>query len=390
MNPRTMVVVGLTCAAVVGAQLAAGVLFFGGALVNDVVIQPQREARAHVEFAPGGFLNDMIDEVQGIPQAKPCTREELQAARGPVTAASKCTYSGPFTHENLSVVLIHGPDTMKDQRVMPLQAALEQNLATVHAAISIDNRANMPLFIQAGDIIKGGTQDRVLPYDYLVPVGTNHLPLTVFCVEAGRCGPRGQEISHSFQSSTEQLPGNKLHLAARYRHNQGEVWQGVQQVQQALARNVGGSVQSPQSQTSLQLTLESDRLQQAIQNYVNELGPRTVGANDVIGVAVAVNGRIQSAEVYGSSGLFLELWPKLLKANAIAALAERQPGAAAAAPTVEAVQKFLAVSEKGSQCRTSRNAGTLVLQQETDRVLLYDTCDATRQNVVLHRSYLAK
>ncbi len=374
------------------AQLAAGLLFFGGAVLNDVVVQPARQA----EFAPGGFLNNLavVDELQGLqgpPRGQACTREELQAARGPVVAAKECTFSGPFTHQNLSIVLIHGPEAVAGQRVMPLQAALEQNLAVVHeGALAIDNRADMPLFIQAGDIIKGGTQDRVLPYDYLVPVGTNRLPLNVFCVEAGRSFPRGQEISTSFQSSTEQLPGNKLHLAARHRHNQAEVWEGVRQIQLALARNVGGSVQSPQSQTSLQLTLESDRVQQAIQSYVDELAPRTVGENDVIGVAVAVNGRLQSAEVYASSGLFMELWPKLLKANAIAALAERQPGAAAAPPTVEAVQQFLAVSDKGGNCRKAQSQATLVLQQETDRVVLFESCDPARQNVVLHRSFLAR
>jgi len=235
MNTRTLGVVLLACAAVVGAQLAAGLLFFGGAIVNDTVVEPRGEA----PFGPRVLFDNMIDDVQGVPHAKPVTREELQAERGPVTAARKCTYSGPFTHDNLSVVLIHGPDTVKAPRVMPLQAALEQNLAVVHAApLTIDNRANMPIFIQAGDIIKGGTQDRVLPYDYLVPIGRSQLPLSVFCVEAGRCGPRTGEISSSFQTSTEQLPGNKLHLAARVRHNQAEVWGGVQEVQQALARNV--------------------------------------------------------------------------------------------------------------------------------------------------------
>ena len=42
----------------------------------------------------------------------------------------------------------------------------------------------------------------------------------------------------------------------------------------------------------------------------------------VIGMVVAVNNQIQSADIYASSDLFRELWPKLMRANAVAALAE--------------------------------------------------------------------
>jgi len=139
----------------------------------------------------------------------------------------------------------------------------------------------------------------------------------------------------------------------------------------------------------LQLTLESDRLHEAIQSYVDQLGPRTVGAQEVIGIAVSVNGRLQSAEIYGSSGLFMELWPKLLRANAIAALAERQ-AAHGTAPTVDEVQRFVSGAEKGSQCRRTQTEGTVILQQESDRAVLFETCDPVQQNVVLHRSILAK
>jgi hypothetical protein len=386
MNARTIGVVAAACAAVLGVQLAAGLLFFGGAVVNDVVVQPAAER----QIGPGVVFNQVFDDVHGG-QGKQVTRDELHAARGPVVSATKCKLTGPYTHDNLAIYLVHGPDKAAGQRVITLQSALEQRLAVVHEGmLAIDNFADAPIFIQGGDIIKGGTQDRVLPHDYLVPVGRNRQPLSVFCVEAGRSFPRGQEQSASFQSSTEQLPGNRLHLAARHRRNQVEVWNGVREVQLALARNVGGSVQSPLSQTSLQLTLESDRVQQAIQAYINELGPRTVGADDVIGVAVAVNGQIQSADTYASSGLFMELWPKLLRANAIAALADRQAGAAAPAPARVAVQQFLTLSEKGANCRRVESDGMVTLQQETERTLLYETCDPARQNAVLHRSFLAK
>jgi hypothetical protein len=389
MNTRTIGVVVLICGAVIAAQVAAGLLFMGGALIHEAA-QPQ--GGMQVAFGNGPLINNFaFDGVFGDPRQQACTHEELQAARGPVQPAKECTISGPYTHENLTLFLIHGPDKMQGQQVMPLQGALDQNLAVVHeGALSVDNRANMPLFIQAGDIVKGGNQDRVLPYDYLIPVGKSQLPVTVFCVESGRSMPRGQEVSTSFQTSTEQLPGKRLQMAARYMHAQNAVWQGVAQLQRDLERNLGGSVQSPLSASSLQLTLESDRVQQAVAAYVNDIGPRTVDEADAIGVAVVVNGEIQSVDTYGSAGLFRELFPKVLKAGAVAAVAERKAGEPAALPSIDSLQKFMISSEKGNNCQRIQTDGTLVLRQETDRAVLFETCDPARQNAVLHRSYLAK
>jgi hypothetical protein len=396
MKPRTIVLIVLACLIPLAVQIGLGVLVLGGGILFDEAVPAPRLAG---NFG-NNFVVDFPDAFPAAPQGQPCTREEVEAARGPVAAVKQCTFSGPFTHDNLAVFLVHGANTIREVRVMPLQSALEQNLAVVHeGALSIDNRTNVPIFIQAGDIVKGGTQDRVFPYDYLVPVGQTRLPVNVFCVESGRSFPRGVEVSTSFASSTQQLPGKRLNLAARHRHAQGEVWDGVRQLQAALERNAGGSVQSPQSLTSLQLTLETDRVQQAIQGYLQDLAPVTAGENEVIGVAFAVNGQIQSAEIYASSSLFLDLWPKLLRANAVAALAEKQPNAAqpnaaqpnaAQAPTVDMLQKFLAVTEEGRECRKETINGTLTLRQETAQALLYDTCDPTRQNLVLHRSFLAR
>ena len=44
----------------------------------------------------------------------------------------------------------------------------------------------------------------------------------------------------------------------------------------------------------------------------------------MIGYVFAINGKVNSADIYGSNVLFKKLWPKLLKANAIEAIAELQ------------------------------------------------------------------
>jgi hypothetical protein len=391
MKPKLIPLIVVACIAGLAIQGAFALVFFTGTMHLGSGAPPFARPVAAPAFAVGPAAVEFAEVAEVAPAAQPCTPEALQALRGPVVPLRDCTFSGPFTHGNLSVFLIHGPDTLKDQKVLTLQSALERNLAVVHEGrLAIDNAADVPVFIQAGDIVKGGTQDRVLPYDQFIPPQTTGFQLAVFCVEAGRSGPRGLELCTSFQSATEQLPGKQLNLAVRQRRSQAEVWNSVRQLQLALAQNAGGSVQAPLSQTSLQLTLENPRVQLAIQNYLSDLTNVPMGKNNAIGMAVAINGQIQSGDVYASSALFQDLWPKLLKASAVAALAERQAGPAATPPSREALQKFMADAETGQAYQQARGNGNLVLRQETAQALLFDTCDGGRENLVLHRSVLAK
>src|SRR5262249_47160403 len=74
--------------------------------------------------------------------------------------------SGPHTHENLVLFFLHGPS-----QPGPVPLTLEEALAkgNVHlketglvSELSIENTGDQEVFIQSGDIVKGGRQDRVL------------------------------------------------------------------------------------------------------------------------------------------------------------------------------------------------------------------------------------
>jgi hypothetical protein len=206
-------------------------------------------------------------------------------------------------------------------------------------------------------------------------------------VEQGRSFPRGNEMSTSFSMSTEQLPTRALKLAA-HRNSQNDVWNNVKNLQTNLTRNLGASVHGQQSHTSLQLTLEHPRVQEAIQDHLVKLAPIAQDQNDAIGYAVAVNGKIQSVDVYASNAMFQKLWLKLIRAGAVEALAERRQGAFAE-PEANDVQEFLAAAERGQAFRTDGNR-TTTIRQEGPQHMLFDTCDSAQGNLVLHRSVLAK
>src|SRR6185369_15521525 len=73
--------------------------------------------------------------------------------------------TGPYTHENLTVFLIHGRDLSNGKKYVTLQEALDQKKVIVHETgsvneLSIENVSNDEVYIQSGEIVKGGRQDR--------------------------------------------------------------------------------------------------------------------------------------------------------------------------------------------------------------------------------------
>jgi hypothetical protein len=326
--------------------------------------------------------------------AGPLDPEQVRTARGPVTDAREYTLSKPYTHDNLTVFLIHGPETLKGRTPVTLQEALARGQAVVHEtggeSLTVENLSDRPLFLQSGDIVKGGQQDRVIRSDQVVSPGSGRVDVVAFCVEQGRCGPRGTEALASFALATEQLPGRQLKLAALHQQNQQAVWQGVQQTQANLARNVGRQVRAPLSATSLQLTLESGPVQESIQGYLRDLANLPELQTDVIGYAVVVNGKLHSADVYASRALFNKAWPKLLRASAVEALAEGRPGGQVAPPSREEVTRALAAAEKGQASRQRGGGRMDLIIHDSPGAVLLDACDREQGGVVIHRAILTR
>ncbi len=80
---------------------------------------------------------------------------------------------GPFTHGNLSVFLIHGKDKIKGATFITLQEALIQKKVIVRETrevneLSIENISGEEVYVQSGDIVKGGQQDRMMAVDLIL------------------------------------------------------------------------------------------------------------------------------------------------------------------------------------------------------------------------------
>ena len=156
------------------------------------------------------------------------------------TQTSKYRLSGPYTHNNLTIFLVHGNDLAGNRTFLTLQEALAQKKVVVYETgdvneLAIRNRSNQDVYVQAGDIVKGGDQDRMISVDFIVPRRSKRMPIAAFCVESGRWNRRGNESSASFSASENVVTSKNLKLAAKSENSQDAVWENVRVVQKKLS-----------------------------------------------------------------------------------------------------------------------------------------------------------
>jgi hypothetical protein len=322
------------------------------------------------------------------------------------------TPADPVVHENLAVYFLHGP-SQAGPVPLSLAEALASGGVTVHETkrvneIEIENTGREPVFVQAGDIVKGGAQDRVLTVSLLLPARSGRVPIGVFCVEQGRWSARGKEQVARFASADKAVPSREAKMAmfapmaprpaaggtqarpvARDETStrQAGVWESVASAQRKLSRNVGAPVASAESASSLQLALENQKLSDARDRFVAKLKPAGEASPEIVGFVIAINGKINSAEVYPSNALFRKMWPKMVEAAATEAIGEKD-NPPAQPPSREDVARFLADAETGQAENSKVTAGLQASIRDTDKSVMVETRSAA--GGLVHRGYLAK
>ena len=200
--------------------------------------------------------------------------------------------SGPFEHNHLSVFFLQD-----ESRGGPVPLTLKEGLldkslrinetGNIHE-LSIENTGKADVFVQAGDIVKGGRQDRVLGVSMVVPAQSGRVPVAAYCVEAGRWGRRGFEDQGRFTSSLHAFFSPRAKMALRraamsfvpeaqgfsaktYAGMQQDVWGEVAATQSDLARSLRADVRAPASPTSLDLSMEQPEVKANRGAYVDLL-----------------------------------------------------------------------------------------------------------------------
>jgi hypothetical protein len=217
--------------------------------------------------------------------------------------------------------------------------------ASVNQLVLI-NRSKRPLLLLAGELVSGGKQDRIIGKDRIVPVGSEPLPLDVFCVEPGRWMGASSQFG---QAKTIVHPSVREQAAVA--QNQNEVWNAVRSGTLAAPKAVSGGVAgglpappppppAPLSADVINETIataaptqsyakiyEQSRAGASVDSFVEELRRRfdraTLGLKGerVVGVVVAYGGDVAWSDIFASGELFEQYWGKLLRSYAVEALA---------------------------------------------------------------------
>ena len=236
------------------------------------------------------------------------------------------TLTQPTTAYNLTAWFVSVPPGKEIPDYTVLEEAMENQTGLLHETgdvneLLIENPGDHDLFIQAGDIVKGGRQDRTLGVDFIVPAKSGKVPVPVFCVEAARWHKRRSESDVYFSKSSDFTSSKKLRAALREAKNQSMVWASVAEEQTKLSAAMGSDATCAESPSSLQLSYEKKETVSAVEDYLT--GLESLPSAETAGVVWAINGKLSHADIYASPVLFRKVWRKLLRAAALEAIGER-------------------------------------------------------------------
>lgn len=252
--------------------------------------------------------------------------------------------SKPTTVRNLTAWFVTSPSASRTYAV--LEEAMERHPQLLHETgnvnqLLIENPGDLDLFIQAGDIVKGGRQDRTIGSDFIVPAKSEPIPVPAFCVEARRWHKRRDESDIYFSKSTDAVSSKKLRAAIRLRKEQGAVWDSVAEEQEKISKVSGISAFAAESPSSLQLSYEIEEIDNLRREICEKIdSQRVAGAT---GVVWAINGEISHADLYASEELFTKLWRKLVQAAALEAISESHSGRGSDLPSPNDIGIWLAL-----------------------------------------------
>ncbi len=223
--------------------------------------------------------------------------------------------TGPYVHGRLAVFLLHGTES-DSRHYLTLDEGLRSGEVSVTELgegevnrLELENRSVLPLFLQEGDRLKGGKQDRIIGSSHVIPPTSGRVPVQSFCIEQRRW--RSGETGASFTGNKNRsFATNAVRYAGKVEGSQSRVWAAVEsaKTQAGLSRT-----------SSLSELVDDPSIEARASCAVVALQTLLDCRDDVVGAAFAINGEVLEVGVYPSRELFAKIYPRLLLSYAIEA-----------------------------------------------------------------------
>ncbi len=331
----------------------------------------------------------------------------MHEARAP---ALGMTILDPVAVANLAVFLVQlprGRTTSRRQSAAPPPVefiSLEAARATGEVVVSetgrtecvrLENHSERDLFLQAGEILRGGNQDRAVAGDLIIPA-PRHEPescmVPVFCAEPERSTPMRGWTPDLFTVFDQTCPSRRLKRELRL-GTQEDVWREITALRDAVFDIVshGGRRNTPRySVWELIETLEELSW---LKPYIHTLLPLAETHLEATGVVFVVGGRFNSAELYATPALFRQLWPKTIYAMVVEALVEEKLSGASwqgTLPTKGEVTAWLAAGHRRAVASHTDKINRRVHRRirSGGGVLCFEMLDQEQDGFCIHETIL--
>lgn len=241
-------------------------------------------------------------------------------AHDPVKSFVKeCTFYSPVTYKNLTIVPVSAPSDSSRGEFSTLDEAISAGTLTVKevsqsgsvGTLAITNSSKQPVFIMAGEILRGSKQDRVLKKDVMIPAKSEKILVEAFCVEQGRWTYKSDKFY-----SGNQAANISVRQIAQERKSQSDVWDGVAATNTRFKAKASGSLAESYSAEEVRKTRVS------YETNIPDIPRRYPKAN---GVVVLINGKVLVADIFSKPHVFSGMWKKLADSYILEAIS-RQSG----------------------------------------------------------------
>jgi hypothetical protein len=253
--------------------------------------------------------------------------------------------TGPYVYDNMAVFLIHA-DKQEPGDFLTLAEGLSKGLVEVTEKdqqqvreLLIDNKSDRPLYLQEGERLQGGNQDRIIASSLVIPAHSGKQTLPAFCVEQSRwMAGKGGRVFTACPNAA--LAPKSVRGAAKYEKGQGQIWSAVAAIKDGAAANLSAA----NTNSSINELFDAPKIQSFSEEYAVHLSAVLDKHPDAVGVAIAVNGQFEEADIYPNHGLLGKLYPRLVQSYAVQAALRKDQ--AREAPSLSAAD-IVACLKKG-------------------------------------------
>lgn len=215
----------------------------------------------------------------------------------------------------------------------------------------LENTSNDTIMIMAGEVVKGGKQDRVLAQDMVLLPHSGRKDISVFCVEHGRWqySSESQKANNTFYGYSK-VSTMSVRKAAVVEKDQQKVWDNVAEV---TSKNSASSRSG--SYTALDT---SKKYNEELKAYVDFFNAKIKSEGNVIGMVACTGDKVIGCDMFATPDMFKQYFDNLMSSYSTEAISNGSD-ATASYQTVQTYLDKILTNESKQESEVEKN-GTIL------------------------------